>query len=71
MRLRFCLVCGTEFRLDEAVLSWLEDDEPIECGNCGADVWPLEELTLQQRRAIEKAYRIDTAQTVPTQERFL
>ena len=71
MRLCFCLVCGTEFVLSEAVLSWLSDDEPMECGNCGADVWPLEKLSLVERRRIEKAYAIDTAQVVPVQGQFL
>lgn len=71
MRLRFCPTCGTEFVFSAEALSWLGDDEPMECGNCGSDVWPLETLSLAERRRIEKAYAIDTAQTVPVQGAFL
>jgi len=73
MRLRFCLVCGNEFReewLGQAI-EWLDDDKPITCGNCGADVWPLEKLSLAERRKLELAYAIDTASVVPVQGRFL
>lgn len=69
MRLRFCLVCGSEFRIEG--FDWLTDDEPMECGNCGADIWPLEKLSLAERRRIEKAYAIDTASVVPVQGAFL
>ncbi len=59
----FCLVCHGD-------LTWWNPAQDARCRNCGADIPPVETLTISERRlldrllAIEEASRVDVSEDV-------